>query len=309
MDHVLVSIIIPAYNASDLILEALASVQRQTYPHWEVIVVEDGSQDDAAAIVQTFAQRVAPHPVHYHRHPCNLGISTTRNTGITIAQGHYIALLDHDDLWEPEHLNRLVTALENSGADWAFSPAYFFHYATPETRLAIHGPSLKEISQWPTTLYNRCYIPVSSVVFRRSVYDIIGGFDSRLNQAEDLEYWLRCAAARLRVEYVPIVTTGYRQRNPKAATADKAKILEGHARVLRKHRHLGEIPPRQRGRVLARYHLGVARRSWRREPGKALAFLGWAVILAPMGTLSAIVWVVAEALGWSSRYLHTPERI
>jgi teichuronic acid biosynthesis glycosyltransferase TuaG len=301
MDTPLVSIIIPAHNAAELIHEALQSVRQQTYPHWQVIVVEDGTQDGTEAIVQTFAQGVGVGKVHYIRHAINQGVSAARNTALAAATGQYIALLDHDDIWKPEHLEKLVTRLEQTGADFAYAPAEFFVSLTDEG-MGIHGPQAAEWSEFPHSLFNRSYIPVSAVVMRKTALARVGGFDTQLKKVEDLDYWLRCVEAGMHFEYVAEATNGYRQRNPKAMTADKSSILEWHARVLRKHRNLAAVSKAVRDRVLARYHLGVARRSLKTEPAKAWEFLYWSIRITPLGSLAAIRWFVMEALGQQTRY-------
>ncbi len=236
------------------------------------------------------------------RHTVNQGLSAARNTGIAKASGSYIALLDHDDCWEPHHLEKLVHALESSGADVAYAPAEMFDYST-KAPLGFHGPQPAEWEGFPHSLLNRNYIPASAVVMHRRVPAKVGPFDTTLRRVEDLDYWLRCTAEGCVFTYVPEITNGYRQRNPQAMTSNKAEILEWHARVLRKHVHLPHFPTGLRKRVLARYHLGVVRRSWRNQPSKAREFLYWSLRLAPLGSLEAVQWVLMEALGREGRYV------
>ncbi|HEY9888469.1 MAG TPA: glycosyltransferase, partial [Candidatus Obscuribacterales bacterium] len=297
----LVSVVIPAYNAADLIGEALATVQQQTYPHWEVIVVEDGTQDGTEAIVQRFAQGVGGDRVRYVRHEVNQGLSATRNTGISHASGEYIALLDHDDTWQPQHLEQLVAMLKQRSVDVAFAAANFFDYCT-HAPLGFHGPQPSEWADFPNSLMNRNYIPASGVVMRHHVPHQVGGFDPTLKRVEDLDYWLRCAEAGLSFAYLPEVTNGYRQRNPRAMTSNKADILEWHARVLRKHFQLTAVSRTVLNRVLARYHLGVARRSLKSNPSKAYEFLYWSFRISPIGSLAALRWFLSEKLGQEERY-------
>jgi teichuronic acid biosynthesis glycosyltransferase TuaG len=300
----LVSVIVPAYNAAMLIGEALQSIQQQSYSHWQVIVVEDGTQDGTEQIVQAFAQVVGASKVHYLRHCANQGLSTARNTGIAAAKGEYIALLDHDDRWHPQHLAKLVDVLERTAADVGYAAAEFFEFSSHEV-LGFHGPQATEWESFPHSLLNRNYIPVSSVVMRRQVPTQIGGFDVTLKRVEDLDYWLRCIEAGLKFAYVPEITNGYRQGNPQAMTANKGDILEWHARVLRKHAHLQLVSSTQRNRILARYHLGVVRRTWKNNPGKAWEFFYWSLRLTPIGSLAALQWVLMEAFGKERRYKGT----
>lgn len=93
----LVSVVIPTYNRAELITTAINSVITQTYQNWEIIVVDDNSQDNTESIVNSIKDR----RIRYFRHQTNLGGSIARNTGIQMSQGRYIAFLDSDDLWLP----------------------------------------------------------------------------------------------------------------------------------------------------------------------------------------------------------------
>ena len=105
----LVTVILPTYNRASVIGRAIASVVAQTYPHWELIVVDDASTDSTAQVVQQFADP----RVYYVRLPFNCGHpSRPRNIGWQLARGVYIAYIDDDNAWRPDHLARLVAAAE-----------------------------------------------------------------------------------------------------------------------------------------------------------------------------------------------------
>lgn len=97
-----ISVVIPAYNAAAFIVETIRSAQRQTYVPHEIIVVDDGSGDDTSKVATALGCRVIRQP--------NGGVCAARNAGIVAAQGEWIALLDHDDIWEPAKLARQVAA-------------------------------------------------------------------------------------------------------------------------------------------------------------------------------------------------------
>ena len=99
MSRGLVSIIIPMWNRAVCICSAIHSVTAQTYPHWEAIVVDDGSTDDTARVL---AERYGSDRRGRYVHQENAGASAARNRGIVTAQGDYVAFLDSDDAWEPE---------------------------------------------------------------------------------------------------------------------------------------------------------------------------------------------------------------
>lgn len=105
----LVSVIVPTYNRAKLLEQAIRSVQRQTYAHLEIIVVDDASSDDTAALVHD----IDDSRIRYVRHDCNRGGAAARNTGIRSARGEYIAFLDDDDQWEPEKTAAQLALLKN----------------------------------------------------------------------------------------------------------------------------------------------------------------------------------------------------
>lgn len=105
-----VSVVIPAYNCTHCLQRTVQSVQAQTFQDWEAIIVDDCSTDDTYAIAQQLA---AEDPrIRVLHNPVNSGVSVTRNRAIAEAKGAYIALLDGDDLWTPDKLERQVALLE-----------------------------------------------------------------------------------------------------------------------------------------------------------------------------------------------------
>lgn len=107
----LVSVIIPAYNVHDYLGECIESVLNQTYPHWEMIVVNDGSLDDTLAYAQRYASQDQRIRVIDQE---NSGVSVARNAGLYSANGKYVIFLDGDDYWKPSLLRKLVTVSEQS---------------------------------------------------------------------------------------------------------------------------------------------------------------------------------------------------
>jgi glycosyltransferase involved in cell wall biosynthesis len=114
----LVSVIIPMYNAAPYIRQTILSVLNQTYKELEVIVMNDGSKDTSEAEVLQLQQ--TDHRIRYQYKP-NSGVSDTRNQGIDLCSGTYIAFLDADDVWLPANLEKKINAITESGKQWAFS--------------------------------------------------------------------------------------------------------------------------------------------------------------------------------------------
>lgn len=110
-----VSVIMPAYNAERFVEEAIRSVMAQTVTDWELLVLDDGSKDATAQIAQSLAAedsriRILPNEA-------NMGVAKTRNRGFDLCRGQYVALLDSDDVWLPEKLEKQLALAEQTGAD------------------------------------------------------------------------------------------------------------------------------------------------------------------------------------------------
>src|SRR5215218_7122776 len=113
----LVSVVIPAFNASKTLGETLKSVQQQTYDNLEILVVDDGSHDDTSTIVAAVG-KLDPR-IHLLRQP-NKGVASARNLGISKATGGFIAPIDADDLWHPTKLEKQMRMMLEAGSDLGF---------------------------------------------------------------------------------------------------------------------------------------------------------------------------------------------
>lgn len=202
----LVSVIIPCYNAEKYIAETLQSVLQQTYPTLEVIVVDDGSKDTSAAIVAAVSAREPR--VRLHAKP-NSGVADSRNVGIGLAQGEYIAFLDADDLFEPDNLARKVDYLaQHQAIGLVHSAETRFRSETGQTVEVIQGRGgqvLPLLLGMSTTVIHS----PSSVVVRRQVLDQAGHFDTKLSTSADWELWVRLAR-ETEFGYLPQTLVRYR---------------------------------------------------------------------------------------------------
>lgn len=110
----LVSVIMPAYNAEKYIASAIASVQAQTFLDWELLVLDDGSTDTTAALVSAVAAKDTR--IRLEINPENMGAARTRNRGLELCRGDYVALLDSDDIWHPKKLEQQLRLMTETGA-------------------------------------------------------------------------------------------------------------------------------------------------------------------------------------------------
>ena len=188
-----VSVCIPSYHGERFLPEALRSVAEQTWRDWELVLVEDGSRDGTEAMVRAFA---AEHEqsVTYLRNERNLGLPATRNRAARAACGEFIAMLDADDRWGPEHLEGAVDLFSRTGADVVFSAAEERDAHTGELLGYMQG-SPREIEALPAALFQRCFlIPTGSLVRRQALFDV-GLFDPEVRYCNDLDLWFRMLRA------------------------------------------------------------------------------------------------------------------
>lgn len=115
----LVSIVMPAYNASKFISESIESVLHQTYKNWELIIVNDCSKDNTEEVIKFYSNKDSR--IKYYKQKTNLGVSEARNKAIIEAQGKYIAFLDSDDLWKEKKLEEQITFMEEKKINFSYT--------------------------------------------------------------------------------------------------------------------------------------------------------------------------------------------
>lgn len=120
---VLISIVMPAYNAEDLILDSVNSVINQTYTNWELIIIDDGSVDRTVQVVDELTQE--DKRIHLLKNIENKGVAATRNKGIKVAMGDWIAFLDSDDLWRKDKLEKQVNYINEKKSIFLFTGTSF----------------------------------------------------------------------------------------------------------------------------------------------------------------------------------------
>ena len=248
-----VSIITPAYNAARYIAQTLESVIAQTFADFEAVLVDDGSTDDTAAIVETFAARDSRIRLIRQR---NRGIGGARNTAVAHARGRMIALLDSDDLWMPSYLgDQLALLYQNPHLDVLSANALNMGGPLDGTPLRpVSGPPIAEITLLDLIRTEDAVCILS--VFRREVWDKVGGFDAELRGSEDYDFWLRALAAGFRIAFNPTPLGQYRRR-PDSVSADEILMLKAIAIPLGKIRAVCGDQPEVRAAVdqqLARFN-------------------------------------------------------
>ncbi len=225
----LVSVIIPTFNGAAFLSEAVANVLAQGWPALEIIVVDDGSTDDTAAVVAAL-----PVDVRCFRQP-NSGAASARNRGIKDAAGEFIAFLDVDDLWPEDNLRMLLEVL----------------LADPDLQVA-HGRAQLLVKNEASGDYDHVGNPAESFpwyigagLYRKGAFERVGLFDTDLRFAEDAEWFQRAADLALPIARLDAVTLLVR-RHGTNMTVGKTLVELNALRVFKKaldRRRAGGAPP------------------------------------------------------------------
>lgn len=181
----MISIIIPNYNQERFVSKAIQSALAQTCPAGEIIVIDDGSTDNSAKIVKSFG----PHIRYFWQ--MNKGLAGARNTGIHLSHGDYIALLDADDEWYSNYLERMIGfADQNPDASVFYCQAQAIDPQGNILPQVFGGPALPFQDLYQTLLRANFIIP-STILMRRTAVMQVGLFDQNLRSCEDWDLWLR----------------------------------------------------------------------------------------------------------------------
>jgi glycosyltransferase involved in cell wall biosynthesis len=270
----LVSAVIPTYNRSQQTIAAIESVLTQTYPYFEIIVIDDGSTDGSGEVIQRFISQKAnrAHRILFLSQP-NQGASIARNAGIARAQGAYIAFLDSDDVWVPEKLEWQVQAFERlkneCGAcftdarlvnSWGMEVSSFqAHRRRYEQTIGIDRRATISLAESFSGFW------VSSLLVRAEMIRQIGGFSPDISFAEDrdLHFRLSLLTSIAYVNKQLIVTD--RDPSPPGSTCrpwDKAELqLEQQQHMLEKWLGMDAVLPADVRRTVER-HLGALHSHW-----------------------------------------------
>ncbi|MDQ1535079.1 MAG: hypothetical protein QOF28_2840, partial [Actinomycetota bacterium] len=184
----LVSVVVPTRNRGALLTRTVSNILQQSGPPIEVLVVDDGSDDDTAQ----YLAAITDHRVRLLRHVRPLGVSAARNRGVAAATGAWVAFLDDDDLWAPDKLALQLQALAQvPKARWSCTSA-----VVVDTRLRLLGwqraPCGTDVSD-DVLAHNPVPGGASTVMARRQLVLDVGGFDEGLSVLADWDLWVRLA--------------------------------------------------------------------------------------------------------------------
>ena len=241
----LVSVIIPAYNAEAFIEATLASVLTQTYTNIEVLVVDDGSRDRTAEIVQAVAEQDSRISL---LRSSNQGVAAARNLAIDNSCGEYIAPLDADDIWYPQKLDKQVDCFSLAGPDVGL--VYAWSTCIDENGQLTGGYNASDVEGEAclSLVYSNFIGNASAPLIRRSCFERVGGYDSQYREydsqgSEDRDLYIRIAE-HYRFSVVREFLIGYRQTKD-SLSCNTAAMAKAHTLLLKdvRRRH-PELPER-----------------------------------------------------------------
>lgn len=197
-DNPRVSVIIPTYNRGRFILEAIDSVLSQEYPNFELLVIDDGSTDNTAAVVGAIDD-----PRLRYIQQDNRGRSNARNRALSLARGAFITFLDSDDLYLPSKISLQVQyLLDNPETGMIYTSAYCIdddgNMLQHRYEATVSGMIYEQIA-----FFQPVTITLPTVMARREVFEQVGGFDEKMHRFEDTDMWRRISKS-YRIDALPI---------------------------------------------------------------------------------------------------------
>ena len=223
-----VSVVMPAYNSERYIAEAVESVQKQTFHEWELLIIDDGSTDRTIEIAKEKAEE--DRRIHVYENTRNQGVAATRNRGISLASGQYIALLDSDDIWKDEKLERQLQIAKDDDVGIIYS-SYALIGSSGEK--AGNDFVVPENITFRQMLANN-YIGCSTVMIKRSIA-AEHPFSTEFYH-EDYALWLSLLEAGVKAAGAPEVLVLYRVHAGSKAY-NKTKAAKNRWMIYRKHMH------------------------------------------------------------------------
>lgn len=231
-EDILVSVIVPAYNAADYLDECIESVQRQSYSNWEMVIVDDCSIDDTYKIAEEYAEE--DKRIKLIRHKENQGVAAARNTALKAATGDYVAFLDSDDLWEKNKLYRQLIFMENNIYDVTYTAYQKINAVTGKKGKVIKVPKAMTYEK----IFGNTSMACLTVMINRKA---VGDFSMPLlDHTEDQCTW-QDILSRGYVAYGLNESLAYYREGNLSLTKDKKKSVSQQWNVYRIHYGFGVL--------------------------------------------------------------------
>ncbi len=288
-----IAIIVPAYGVAHLLAEALDSLLAQDFQDWQAIIIDDGAPDDVAGAVAPYLSD--PRFLFLATH--NQGVSAARNHAIAHTQAPLIALLDGDDIYRPDYLYHMVAAMEaDPDAVLTTCNARIFGVVPKESLIVAPEFVMASTGSALDVLQGRFNVYIGTT-FRRTAWQAIGGFDTGMTHAEDLDFWVRLLLLGNHARYIDKVLGDYRVRG-NSASANNLALINGRIKMLEKViAHHADSPEA----IFATKRLGVEEEKKRLEAAfvsiiKGDIKDGLPALRAQRNQLKGVIWPICFSL-------------
>ena len=221
----LISIVLPVYNGERFLRTSIESCINQTYKNWELLIIDDGSSDNSVLIAQEYAKMDSR--IFSYQNPQNLKLPKTLNRGFSFAKGEYLTWTSDDNLYHPQALERMMYLLQNTDAEFVFAECAIIDESGNRIS-SITAPKDYRSAIWDHNFVGACFL------YSRSVYDLVGEYDTNLFLGEDYDYWLRIFS-NFSVGYVDEELYQYRRHDKSLSATQKAGQYEAVEKVLLKN--------------------------------------------------------------------------
>lgn len=222
----IVSVIMPSFNTGRFIKEAINSVINQTYTNWELIIVDDCSNDDTNEIINSFEDS----RIKYLKNDTNMGAAICRNRALKEAKGKWIAFLDSDDLWKKDKLEKQISFMEKGGYDFSYTNYIEMDEKSTPNGIIVTGP--KKISK--NKMYDYCWPGCLTVMYNAEKNGLIQIEDIKKNN--DYAMWLKiCKKADCYLLDEELAM--YRKRNGSISNHKYWKLIKWHYKLYREAEH------------------------------------------------------------------------
>lgn len=224
----LVSIIMPTYNNAEYICASVNSVLNQSYENWELIIIDDCSNDGTEDILNDFTDT----RIRYYKNELNYGAAISRNRALQIARGRWIAFLDSDDLWHPEKIEKQLRFMKEN--DFAVS-CCGYAVIDRDGKLASYSITAPSAIDY-RVLHRYCYPGALTVMYDFEVIGLLQIEDLKKNN--DYALWL-LAVKKAEMHYLDDCLALYRKHGGSISSGNKVKLIKHHYRLFRKSQKYG----------------------------------------------------------------------
>lgn len=263
-----ISVVVPTFNAATYVGDCLRSIASQTLVPQEVVLADDFSSDATVPAASEIGQKLGL-PLRVVRGPERGGPGANRNRGMAVATGDWIAFLDADDLWLPEHLERLAATAEKTQADVIYSGTELRDF---ESGAVILVADIKKNPDIPRDFYFESFVMPSQVLMKRNLVERGTMFDPLLPSGQDVDFWIQLSRAGARFEFSGASTVVYRKRAG-SVSSNAERVAACLAYRMMKYADYGHFPKLDVLRWAFSARISAARLSWRTKPTRALKHL------------------------------------